>query len=280
MTDPAPSRRRSALYMPASNSKAVAKARTLPCDVVILDLEDAVAPEVKDEARKAAVAAVLEGGFGEREVVIRVNAPDTPYWADDVASLRGVYAPVLIPKVGSAAMLESCAGDLPDRPLWAMIETCEAILNIAEIAACRNHLPLGAFVVGTNDLAKEMFCRLETSRYPVASALTMTVIAARRHGIAVFDGVYNDIANETGFEAECREGADFGFDGKTLIHPKQIDACNRIFSPTEEEVRWANAVIHAFAQPENAAVNALKIEGRMVERMHAEGAKRVLSRAG
>ena len=246
MTDPAPSRRRSALYMPASNSKAVAKARTLPCDVVILDLEDAVAPEVKDEARKAAVAAVLEGGFGEREVVIRVNAPDTPYWADDVASLRGVYAPVLIPKVGSAAMLESCAGDLPDRPLWAMIETCEAILNIAEIAACRSHLPLEAFVVGTNDLAKEMFCRLETSRYPVASALTMTVIAARRHGIAVFDGVYNDIANETGFEAECREGADFGFDGKTLIHPKQIDACNRIFSPTEEEVRWANAVIAGF----------------------------------
>ena len=160
-----------------------------------------------------------------------------------------------------------------------MIETCEGILNIAEIASSRKDVPLDAFVVGTNDLAKEMFCRLEVSRHPVWGALTATVIAARANGIAVFDGVYNDISNEAGFEAECREGADFGFDGKTLIHPKQIEPCNRIFSPTEDEIAWAKTIIEVFSQPENAAVNALKIEGRMVERLHLAVAKRVMVRA-
>lgn len=273
-------RRRSVLYMPASNPRAVAKARTLACDVVVLDLEDAVAPDAKKEAREAAVAAVREGGFGDREVVIRLNGPDTPYWTEDCAAARAVDVPVLIPKVGSAAMLAECARQLPARPLWAMIETCEAILNIGEIAASRADLPLEAFVIGTNDLAKEMFCRLDKSRHPVWAALTMTVIAARRHGIAAFDGVFNDIADTEGFEAECREGADFGFDGKTLIHPNQIDACNRIFSPSEEEVRWAKTIIAAFSAVENAGLNALKIEGRMVERLHAEAAKRIIAKAG
>ncbi len=273
-------RRRSALYMPASNPRAIAKARTLPCDVVILDLEDAVAPEAKQEARTAAVAAVREGGFGDREVIIRVNGPDTTYWSEDCAAVDNVDIPVLIPKVGSAAMLAECAGRLPGRPLWAMIETCEAILNIGEIAASRASVSLEAFVIGTNDLGKEMFCRLETSRRPVWAALTMAVIAARRHGIAVFDGVFNDIADIESFEAECREGVEFGFDGKTLIHPGQIDGCNRIFSPTADDVRWASAIIAAFEAPENAGQNALKIEGRMVERLHTETAKRVIAKAG
>jgi citrate lyase subunit beta/citryl-CoA lyase len=266
--------------MPASNAKAVAKARTLPCDVVILDLEDAVAPDAKDQARQAAVNAVREGGFGHREVIVRVNAPDTPYWADDCAAVRSTGVPVLIPKVGSRAMLQACAVNLPGRALWAMIETCEGILNIAEIAASRAELPLEAFIIGTNDLAKEMFCRLEASRKPVWAALTMTVIAARRHGISVFDGVFNDISDTAGLEAECREGADFGFDGKSLIHPSQIDPCNGIFSPTDEELRWAHTIIDVFASPENAALNALKIEGRMVERLHTEAAKRTIRRAG
>lgn len=271
--------RRSALYMPASNQKAIAKARTLACDVVILDLEDAVAPEAKQSAREAAVAAVLEGGFGSREVVIRVNAPDTEHWKLDVAALAGTDVPILVPKVGDAERVALAARSFPGRPLWAMIETCGAILALSDIAACARSLPLAVLVVGANDLAKEMSCRLGASRRPIWTALSLTVTAARAHGLGVLDAVYNDLDDASGFEAECVEGADFGFDGKTLIHPRQIDACNRLFSPSQAEIDWAKRVVDTFALPQNAAVNALTIDGRMVERLHLGPAHQILARA-
>ncbi|WP_102958088.1 HpcH/HpaI aldolase/citrate lyase family protein [Mangrovicella endophytica] len=271
--------RRSALYMPASNERAIAKSRSLDCDVVILDLEDAVAPDAKAGARANAVQAVAEGGFGSREVVVRVNAADTPYWAEDVAALAGSSGAVLIPKVGHPDQIAAAAAVLPGRPIWAMIETCEGVLNLSAIAASAKTLPLAVLVIGANDLAKEMGCRLGASRRPLWGALGTAVIAARAHGLGILDAVYNDIADEAGFEAECREGADFGFDGKTLIHPKQIEICNRAFSPSPDEIAWARLVVETFDRPENASVNALRIEGRMVERLHLEPAKRALSRA-
>lgn len=270
---------RSALYIPASNARAIAKASTLACDVVILDLEDAVAPEVKADARAAAVAAIGEGRFGSRKVVVRVNGLDTEHWEDDVAALRDTFVPVLVPKVGGPDCLASAAEAFPDRPLWAMIETCGAILHLPAIAACAGALPLAAFVVGANDLAKEMSCRLGASRRPIWGSLGLAVTAARAHGISVLDAVYNDIDDSTGFEAECREGADFGFDGKTLIHPRQIEACNRLFSPSMEEIDWARRIVAVFAEPQNAGVNALTLDGRMVERLHLEPALRVLARS-
>lgn len=278
MNEAIPARLRSALYLPASNAKALAKARTLACDMVILDLEDAVAPEMKDAAREAAVAAVREGGFGDRMLVVRANGPDTPWFEADVAALTDLPSGILLPKVSSAEMLEDCARRLPGRDLWAMIETPGAILRIAEICASAARLPLKGIVIGTNDLAKDMGCRLGRSRRPVEAALTLSVCAARAHGIAALDGVFNDLSDDEGFEREAREGADFGFDGKTLIHPRQIEPCNRAFSPSEEEVAWARRIVEAFDAPENAGRNAIKVDGRMVERLHLVGAGRILSR--
>jgi citrate lyase subunit beta / citryl-CoA lyase len=273
------SRRRSALYMPASNARAVEKARTLPADMVILDLEDAVAPDAKAAAREAAVAAVSAGGFGDRELVVRVNAPGTDDHERDVAALRAVDVAVLVPKVDSARTLEDVARGLPDRPLWAMIETCRAVLDVAQIARAAWNVPLAGLVVGTNDIAKEMFCKLDRSRRPIWGGLTAVVMAARAEGVAVLDGVYNDFADLAGLEAECVEGAEFGFDGKTLIHPRQIEVCNRVFAPSAEEVAFARAVVDAFARPENAGANVLTIDGRMVEHLHIAGARRTIARA-
>lgn len=278
MNETIPARLRSALYLPASNAKALAKARTLACDMVILDLEDAVAPEMKDAAREAAVAAVREGGFGDRMLLVRANGPDTPWFEDDATALKALEIGILLPKVSSAAMLEDCARRLPGRDLWAMIETPGAILRIAEICSSAARLPLKGIVIGTNDLAKDMGCRLGRSRRPVEAALTLSVCAARASGIAALDGVFNDLSDKEGFEREALEGADFGFDGKTLIHPGQIEPCNRAFSPSEEEVAWARRIVEAFQAPENAGRNAIKVDGRMVERLHLVGAGRILSR--
>lgn len=272
-------RRRSALYMPASNPRAIEKARSLPCDMVILDLEDAVAPDAKGAAREAAVRAVAAGGFGERELLVRVNAPGTEHFEPDVAALAAADVAVLVPKVEDSRTLEEVSRRLGGRPVWAMIETCRAVLAVAEIAGAANAVPLAGFVVGTNDIAKEMLCKLDRSRRPIWAALSATVMAARANGLAVLDGVYNDIANPDGLEAECVEGAEFGFDGKTLIHPAQIDVCNRVFSPTAEEIAFAQAVVEAFAKPENAGANVLTVGGRMVEHLHLAGARRVLARA-
>jgi citrate lyase subunit beta/citryl-CoA lyase len=274
--------RRSALFMPASNAKAVAKARTLDCDVVILDLEDAVAPEMKAEARARAVEAAREGGFGRRELVIRTNGLDTPWGAEDLqaAATSGADA-VLVPKVNDAADIARYDAALQAGPaelkLWAMIETARSIFRLDEIAAASRGGRLSAWVMGTNDLAKEMGAMLTTARAPFLGMLGLAVAAAKSHGLSVLDGVYNDIEDAEGFEAQCRQALEFGFDGKTLIHPKQIAPCNTVFTPPPEAIAAAHAIIDAFSLPENADKGAIRVEGKMVERLHLLQAERTLA---
>lgn len=274
--------RRSALYLPASNAKAIAKARTLPADIVILDLEDAVAPEAKMEARAAALAAVAEGGFGRRELAIRANAIDTPWGADDLAAIAGSGADaVLVPKISSPADIEYCQQALAGAPanmqLWAMIETCACVPQLNAIAAMAATTRLSLFVMGVNDLAKEMRAKLTPARTPFLPILSLAVAAARAHGVSILDGVCNEFRDLDLFRAEVEQGLLFGFDGKSLIHPGQIDPCNEIFSPSEKEVRWANAVIEAFALPENAGKGVISVEGRMAELLHLEQARQLVA---
>ncbi len=271
--------RRSALYMPASNAKAIEKAKTLPCDVVILDLEDAVAPEAKAMAREQAVQAVRDGGFGRRELVIRVNGSDTPWGADDLrAASEARPDAILVPKVNSAADVAAYSGPLhADTALWAMIETGRSLFALDSIAEAAASTQLTTFVMGTNDLAKEMRYRLTAGREPFFAALSMAVAAARIHGLTILDGVHNDIEDQHSLEAVCRQGVDFGFDGKTLIHPKQIDVCNTVFSPAPAEVDWARAVIAAFALPDNQGKGAIRVEGKMAELLHLAQAERLVA---
>ncbi|KTR82151.1 malyl-CoA thiolesterase [Novosphingobium barchaimii] len=274
--------RRSALYLPASNAKAIAKARTLACDVVILDLEDAVAPDRKDEARDAAVAAVNEGGFGHREVAIRVNGLDTPWGAADLAAIAGSLADaVVVPKVNGPEDIVAYQDALGAAPvalqLWAMIETCRSVGNLPQIAAMADTTRLSLWIMGTNDLAKEMRAQLTPCRTPFLPFLSMAVAAARAHNVAILDGVCNEFRDLDVFEAEARQGLMFGFDGKSLIHPAQIEPCNTAFSPSEAELARANAVIAAFALPENAGKGAIQVEGKMAELLHLEQAQRLLT---
>jgi citrate lyase subunit beta/citryl-CoA lyase len=268
--------------MPASNAKAIDKARTLDCDVVILDLEDAVAPDAKETARVQAVEAVKNGGFGRREVVIRCNGLDTPWGAEDLiaASQAGPDA-VLVPKVNDAAGVAAYDAALSAAPamtaLWAMIETGRSLFRLDEIAAARASTRLSAWVMGTNDLAKEMRARQTPGREPFVAALGLAVAAARAYDLIILDGVYNAIDDDAGFEAICEQGVDFGFDGKTLIHPRQVEICNRVFSPSADEVAFARAVIAAFAQPENAGKGAIRVEGRMAELLHLTQAQRLVA---
>jgi citrate lyase subunit beta / citryl-CoA lyase len=276
--------RRSCLYMPGANAKALEKAKTLPADVLLLDLEDSVAPEAKADARVQVAAAVKAGGYGKREVIIRCNALATPWGREDIAA-AGPTGPdgLLAPKVESAeevrtldaAMTE--AGFPAHAALWIMIETPRAILNLAEIAAAAKGTRLSVFVMGLNDLAKETRARAGANRAAFFAPLSLAVTAARAEGLTAIDGVYNDIADQAGFEAECRQGLEFGFDGKTLIHPSQIEACNAVFAPTPEEVARARAVIEAFALPENAGKGVIKVDGRMTELLHLEEAKRLVA---
>ncbi|AAK25621.1 CoA ester lyase [Caulobacter vibrioides] len=274
--------RRSALYMPASNAKAVEKARTLDADVIILDLEDAVAPEMKPAAREAAVAAVKAGGFGPREVVIRVNGLDTPWGADDLAAAAeaGPDA-VLVPKVNDAADVRLYDQHLSAAPtstrLWTMIETAKAAFHLWEIAEAAHSTRLSAWVMGVNDFAKEMRARQTPDRAPFLPLLTLSVAAARAHGLMILDGVHNDIEDLAALEAVCVQGVDFGFDGKTLIHPKHLEICNRVFSPSPEDVAWSHAVIAAFNAPENAGKGALRVDGKMAERLHLAQAERLVA---
>lgn len=272
--------RRSALYLPASNARAIAKARTLPCDIVVLDLEDAVAPEAKDEARAAAIAALEEGGFGEREVVVRVNGIDTEWGEADLAALsRSRADAVLAPKVGCPQDIGRYCEALEQAPeamqLWAMIETCEAVLNLVSIAAMAKSTRLSLWIMGTNDLAKEMHARLTPARTPFLPFLAQAVAAARLHGLTILDGVCNEFRDLTVFDAEARQGLEFGFDGKSLIHPAQVEPCNAVFSPSTEERAWAQAVIAAFAQPENQGKGAIRVEGKMTELLHLEQARQI-----
>jgi citrate lyase subunit beta/citryl-CoA lyase len=278
--------RRSVLYMPGSNARALEKAKTLPADGVILDLEDSVAPEAKDAARQQVAGAVKAGGFGGREVFIRVNGVDTPWHAEDLsAAAHAAPDAILVPKVSSADTLELIGRRLLDMGtnhktrVWAMIETPLAIFNILSIAAEArdSETRLTGFVMGTNDLAKDTRAHLVPGRAPMLPWLSMCVAAARIHGIDILDGVYNDIGNADGFIKECVQGAELGFDGKTLIHPNQIEACNGVFSPSPAEVEQARKVIAAFELPENKGKGVVSIDGRMVERLHAEMARRTVA---
>jgi citrate lyase subunit beta/citryl-CoA lyase len=271
--------RRSALYLPGSNARAIEKARTLPCDVVILDLEDSVAPEAKAEARALAAGAVRTGGFGARELVVRVNGLDTPWGADDLAAAAGVRPDaVLVPKVNSPEDIAAYRKALgPRTPLWIMIETCRAVFALDALGRASALEGVGGWVIGTNDLVKEMRCRPGAERGPLLSALAMSVMAARAHGLAILDGVYNDIPDLEGLARECAQGADLGFDGKSLIHPTHLEAANRAFSPEPQAVSWARTVAQAFDLPENAGKGVLKLEGRMVERLHLAEARRLIA---
>lgn len=272
--------RRSALFLPASNARAIEKARTLPCDVVILDLEDAVAPEQKQAAREAAVAAARAGGFGARELVLRINGLDSPWAADDLAAAdTAPFDAVLVPKVNGATDIDAVEAQMQRAPIWAMIETCRAIPALGAIAAAAERTRLQAFVLGTNDLAKEMRCRLSADRAELLPLLTLALAAGRGWGLTVLDGVHNAIDDDAGFEAVCRQGAAMGFDGKTLIHPRQIAACNAAFSPSPEDVARAEAIVAAFASPDADGRGAIRLDGAMVERLHLEQAQRVLALA-
>lgn len=276
--------RRSALYMPGSNARAIEKAKTLDADVVIFDLEDAVAPEQKELARQQIVSAIRGGGFGRRELVIRVNGLDSAWVRDDIAAaIEAGPSAILVPKVSHAAEIKQ-AGELvaaaPEAmQLWAMIESPMAILNVADIAAAGTAPGgrLGCFVIGPNDLVKDTRAELDANRTAALYWLSATVTAARAYGIDVLDGVYNDFKDLEGFAHECRHGKMLGMDGKTLIHPTQIEAANATFAPTAEDIAWSRRILSAFAEPEHAGKGVIKIDGRMVELLHAEVAKRTVA---
>jgi citrate lyase subunit beta/citryl-CoA lyase len=277
--------RRSVLYMPGSNPRALEKARELPADVLILDLEDAVAPEAKLQAREAVVKAI-QGGFGDREVLVRINGLDTRWWVEDIdAAASARPDAVLVPKVSSPRQLQDLAARLVDMGtdphvrVWAMMETPLAMLNVRDIAAAAldSETRLAGFVMGTNDLAKDTRARLVPGRAPMLPWLMNCLAAARAYGLDILDGVYNDIGDAAGFAAECRQARDLGFDGKTLIHPRQIEPCNEAFSPTAEEVDAARKIIAAFDLPENENKGVLQVDGRMIERLHAEMARRAVA---
>ena len=265
--------------MPADNARALEKARTLPCDAVIIDLEDAVAPDAKAAARDQAVATVKAGGFGGREVVIRVNGRDTPWFGDDIeAAVEAQPDAILVPKVNNAVDVAAASFALSGRPrLWAMIETCASVFHLDAIGAAAATTRLDAWVIGGNDLAKEMRCRPGADRAPLLAALGLAVVAARAHGLTVIDGVFNDIADAEGLARQCAQGADFGFDGKSLIHPSQVDPANAAYSPAPAEIARAEAIVAAFALPENAGKGVVKVEGRMTERLHLAQAERILA---
>jgi citrate lyase subunit beta/citryl-CoA lyase len=277
--------RRSVLYMPGSNARALEKAKTLAVDGVVLDLEDSVAPDAKETARQQVADAVKAGGFGSREVFIRVNGVDTPWHAEDVsAAAHAAPDAILVPKVSSADTLELVGRRLLDMHIdqktrvWAMIETPLAIFNILSIAAEArdSESRLAGLIMGTNDLAKDTRARLVPGRAPMLGWLSLCVAAARIHGIDIIDGVYNDLADEKGFAAECAQGAELGFDGKTLVHPNQIAPCNKAFSPSANEVAQARKLMEAFERPENKDKGVVSLDGRMVERLHADMARRTV----
>jgi len=271
--------------MPGSNARALEKARELPADGLILDLEDAVAPEAKAAARDAVVKAIRTG-FGDREVLVRINGLDTRWWVEDLDAVAAARPDaVLVPKISDPGQLQDLAarivdiGTDPRVRVWAMMETPLAMLNVGAIAAAAldSETRLAGFVMGTNDLAKDTRARIVPGRAPMLPWLMSCVAAARAYGLDILDGVYNDLGNAEGFAAECRQAGELGFDGKTLIHPKQIEPCNAAFSPSVEEVAAARKMIAAFELPENKDKGVIQIDGRMVERLHAEMARRTVA---
>jgi citrate lyase subunit beta / citryl-CoA lyase len=276
--------RRSVLYMPGANERALEKAKGLPADALILDLEDAVAPDAKAEARDRVCAAAADGGYGHREVAIRANGLDTAWFRDDVAAIaQAAPDALLVPKVGSVddvhaieAALE--AGGAPDHTvIWAMLETPSAVLRAQEITTASERLTV--FVLGTNDLVKELQAEFVPGRAPLLPALSWCVLATRDAGKHILDGVFNDLDDADGFEAECRQGRELGFDGKTLIHPKQLEPCNRVFAPSDEEIERARAVIGAFEEAQREGRGVVTVGGRMIENLHVEQARRTMAKA-
>jgi len=271
---------RSVLYMPSSNAKALEKAKTLPVDGVILDLEDAVAPDDKPSARDAACAAVASGGYGRRTLTIRINGVGSEWHAADLVAVAAAGPDaVVVPKVSSAEQVRGLATALewagaPDHTkLWAMIETPEAIFNAREIAAASDRLTV--LVMGTNDLAKELYAEHVPGRQPLQAGLGLALLAARAAGKAILDGVYNDVRNTDGFLDECRQGREMGFDGKTLIHPGQVEGANDVFAPSEQAVADARGILEAWEA--GAGSGVVTYQGRMVESLHVESARRTLS---
>lgn len=272
--------------MPGSNARALEKARTLAADALILDLEDAVAPDAKRVAREQVTAAVKAGGYGKREIAIRVNALTTPWGIDDFkAAAAAKPDAILVPKISSAAQMTEIAKALQQTKadektrIWIMIETAASAFRLAEIAACAEDpaTRLSVFILGTNDYAKETRAKITRGRAGLLPFLALSIAAARAYGIDVIDGVYNDISNIDGLKEEAAQARDLGFDGKTIIHPTHIAPCNEAFSPSTEEVETARKVVAAFDEPENKGKGVLQIDGRMVEILHAEIAKRTVA---
>jgi citrate lyase subunit beta/citryl-CoA lyase len=272
--------RRSVLYMPGSNPRALEKARTLPADALILDLEDAVAPDAKDMARSQVCEAVKAKGFDKREVVIRINGLSTAWGRADLeAAVAASPDAILLPKVSRSGDLDAVDAKIEGRPiaLWAMMETPLAILKAAEIADAGGKL--ACLVMGTNDLIKEFHGVHTPDRQNLSAALGICIAAARAYGLAIIDGVYNDINNADGFQDSCKQARAFGFDGKTLIHPSQLEPCNEVFAPSPAEVDAARKIIAAFDLPENKGKGAIALDGRMVELLHAEIARNTVALA-
>ncbi|MBI2704646.1 MAG: CoA ester lyase [Actinobacteria bacterium] len=274
--------RRSVLYMPGANERALEKAKTLPADALILDLEDAVAPDAKADARGRVCAAASSGEYGSREVTIRVNGLDTGWHAEDIkAAAAAGPAGVVVPKVNSADEVHQIekaleAGGAPDHTMiWAMLETPVAMLHAEEIASSSDRLAV--LVMGTNDLAKELHAEHVPGRQPLLAGLGLCLLAARSAGKVILDGVYNDIKDEEGFAAECRQGRQMGFDGKTLIHPSQLEPCNVAYAPTDAEIASAREIIAAFEEATAAGKGVVTVDGRMIENLHVDNARRVLA---
>jgi citrate lyase subunit beta/citryl-CoA lyase len=278
--------RRSHLFMPGSNPRALEKARNLPADGLILDLEDSVAPDAKATARDQIAEAVAAKGFGRREILIRTNGLDTPWWVDDVAmAAKASPDGILVPKVSSREDLDNIGrrlaelGAAPSLKVWAMIETARAVLHAEELAAASrdSNTRLAGFVFGPNDISRETRIRMLPGRAAMIPMITHCILATRAHGLEILDGPYSDINNGEGFASECAQGRDLGFDGKTLIHPSQIEACNAIFTPPADDVARARKIIAAFDLPENASRGAIRLDGQMVERLHADMAQRTIA---
>ena len=267
---------RSALYIPGSRPRALDKARGLACDAILFDLEDAVTPEEKETARDTLAEALQTGGYGDRVKVIRINGLDTAWGADDArAAVAMKPDAILLPKVNGPSDLDALAAITGDIPLWAMMETPVGMLNAAAIAA---HPNLQAMVMGTNDLAKDLQTRFRPDRLPLMAGLGLCVLAAKAHGCAVIDGVYNAFKDEAGLKEECEQGRDMGFDGKTLIHPAQLAIANTTFSPSEEEAELASRQIEAFEQAEAAGQGVAVVDGKIVENLHVATARETLAK--
>ncbi|MBT3141504.1 HpcH/HpaI aldolase/citrate lyase family protein [Falsiruegeria litorea] len=268
---------RSVLYIPGSKERALEKAKTLPVDAIIFDLEDAVSVDEKENARETLKAALAAGGYGDRIKIVRINGFDTQWGKDDAAAVCDMDADVvLLPKVGSTGDLDALAAITGDLPIWAMMETPRGMLNAPSIAA---HPLMAGFVMGTNDLAKELQTRFRADRLPLQASLGLCLLAAKAEGLIIVDGVYNAFKDDEGLRAECEQGRDMGFDGKTLIHPAQVAVTNDAFAPSDAEIDLARRQIVAFEETEAAGQGVAVVDGKIVENLHVATAREILAKA-